>query len=96
MKGVYLIRLETGEYYVGSAYGDVGLWSRWSSYSYSRHGGNVELKRLDDATHGSFIEEARFTLLEAWPSRTDDAVILEREGYWKTALGSREHGLNAN
>ena len=96
MKGIYVITLLDGRNYVGSAYGDVGLWSRWKHYATSRHGGNAQMRELDAITAGAFIDGARFTLMEAWPTRTEDALILSRESYWKDALMSRRTGVNAN
>ena len=96
MKGVYVITFADGRNYVGSAYGDVGLWSRWSAYATSRHGGNIEMRKLHEATDGAFIEDARFTLVEAWPTRTEDRHIIKRESYWKDALMSRKTGVNRN
>lgn len=47
VKGFYLVSdVTTGKHYVGSAYGDQGIWSRWSAYIDSGHGGNVELCEL--------------------------------------------------
>ena len=54
------------------------------------------MRRLDKNTNGTFIDGAKFTLIEAWPTRTDDTVILQREAYWKEALKSRKSGLNKN
>jgi len=96
MKGVYLITFTDGRNYVGSAYGEVGIWSRWTDYALSRHGDNAEMRKLNDQTEGTFIEGARFTLIEAWPTRTEDAFIIERENYWKDALMSRQTGMNSN
>jgi len=96
MKGVYLITFVDGRNYVGSAYGEIGLWSRWSNYARSRHGGNAEMIKLDLESESTFIEGARFTLIEVWPMRTEDSLILERENYWKDALMSRTTGVNAN
>ena len=96
IKGVYVITFSDGRNYVGSAYGDVGIWSRWSSYAISRHGGNAEMRDLDEATSGAFIMGARFTLIEAWPTRTEDSLIVNRENYWKNALMSRKTGINRN
>ena len=46
-KGVYLITdRETGCFYVGAAYGNGGVWSRWREYIETGHGGNAELTRL--------------------------------------------------
>jgi len=54
------------------------------------------MKEANDATIGAFIQEARFTLLETCLYHETKAHILERETYWKNALGTRVHGLNAN
>lgn len=96
MKGVYVITFKDGRNYVGSAYGEVGIWSRWNAYALSRHGDNAEMRELDNQTEGKFIEGARFTLIEAWPTRTEDSLIIQREGYWKEALMSRKTGINRN
>ena len=96
MKGVYVITFSDGRHYVGSAYGEVGIWARWSAYAQSKHGGNVEMRKLHEQTNGTFIEGARFTLIEAWPTRTEDAFIIQRENYWKEALMSRTMGINRN
>ena len=98
-KGVYLITdVQTGGQYVGAAYGDQGVWSRWCDYIRTGHGGNVELKAL---LHGRGLDYCRahfrFALLESHSARTaDDAVVL-RERHWKQVLQSRGLlGLNRN
>lgn len=96
MKGVYVIhdRL-TGEPYIGSAYGDTGIWHRWSRYAESLHGNNVGLLALVD---GKGVDYARqnlmFALLEFWSMRTEDQHVLDRETYWKGVLRSRSLGHN--
>ena len=47
-KGIYLISdTKTGKLYVGSAYGEEGIWGRWSRYvSTNGHGDNKTLKEL--------------------------------------------------
>ena len=49
IKGIYLItdRISGGRY-VGAAYGDVGVWSRWCDYVATGHGGNAGLLALLD------------------------------------------------
>ena len=99
MKGIYLISdTKTGKRYVGSAYGDQGIWSRWCAYVGSGHGGNVELRALvSDPTFTYCRTNFRFALLEHRPSRTEDRIILDREAFWKRILLTRgEHGLNRN
>ena len=98
-KGIYLINdTHTGKRYVGSACGDQGIWSRWSSYVTSGHGGNVELRALlKDPSLQYCRSHFRFALLEHRPMPTPDSVILDREGFWKRILLTRgEQGLNRN
>ena len=99
VKGVYLVTdTQTGRRYVGSAYGEHGVWSRWRSYIFSGHGGNVELRKLTkggDLTY--YRKHFSFALLEHRLSSTPDNIILDREAYWKRILLTRgEHGLNRN
>ena len=99
MKGVYLISdTKTGKRYVGSAYGDQGIWSRWCAYVGSGHGGNVELRALvTDPSLAYCRANFRFALLEHRSSRTEDKTVLEREAFWKRILLTRgEQGLNRN
>lgn len=99
VKGVYLIAdLSNGKKYVGSAYGDAGIWSRWSCYIGTGHGWNDELTKLIDREGLDYARNNfRISLLEYRPARTDDATIMEREAFWKEALLSRvPHGYNRN
>ncbi len=88
----------TGKRYIGSAYGDQGIWSRWCSYVATGHGGNVELRALvSDPTLDYCRKAFRFALLEYRPSPTPDDVILAREAFWKRILLTRgKYGLNRN
>ncbi len=97
IKGVYLITdITTGKRYVGSAYGNEGIWSRWSAYIASGHGGNVEMRALAADPNLDYCRRSfRFALLEYRPSRTPDETIIGREEYWKRILHTRgEGGLN--
>jgi hypothetical protein len=99
VKGVYLISdVITGKRYIGSAYGDQGVWSRWCEYVASGHGGNIELRALvSDPTLEYCRKAFRFALLEHRPAPTPDEVILAREAFWKRILLTRgEQGLNRN
>lgn len=99
VKGVYLISdVVTGKRYVGSAYGDQGVCSRWCSYVDSGHGGNVELRELmKDAGPEHFRASLRFALLETRSNAVPDDVILGREAFWKRILLTRGNdGLNRN
>lgn len=98
VKGVYLIAdKNTGKKYVGSAYGDSGIWSRWECYIGNGHGHNNELTKLIRVKGKEYARKYfRFSLLEYRPMKTDDTEIIRRESYWKEALLSREFGYNLN
>lgn len=98
MKGVYVIHdRETGRRYVGSAYGDTGIWQRWTTYATTLHGGNAGLKQLvEEKGEEYYRANMRFALLEYWSMRTDDHHVLDRESYWKDVLHARSLGHNKN
>jgi hypothetical protein len=98
IKGVYLIVDKcNGKMYVGSAYGDSGIWSRWACYIGTGHGWNDEMVKL---INEKGIEYARqnfkFSLLEFRSMNTDDNIIIEREQYWKRILLTGNFGYNKN
>lgn len=99
VKGVYLITdISNGKKYVGSAYGAEGIWSRWNSYVRTKgHGGNDDLVRLIKQKGTGYAQKNfKISLLEYRPAKTDDAVIIDRERFWKKVMLSREHGYNKN
>jgi len=98
IKGVYLIvDKKVGKMYVGSAYGESGIWSRWSCYIGTGHGWSDELTKL---IREKGIEYARkyfqFSLLEFCSMKTDDNDVIDREQYWKRVLLTGEFGYNGN
>lgn len=99
VKGVYVIAdKKTGKKYVGSAYGEKGIWARWSTYMQTGHGSNIELKDLVQGGGRNYARDNfRITLIECWPFKTDDSAIISRENFWKEALLTRgKHGYNKN
>lgn len=98
-KGVYLITdISSGRAYVGAAYGDAGIWSRWSAYVVSGHGGNAQLRQLVEMLG---IEHCRtnfrLALLEQHPSNVSDSTVIARETFWKEVLATRgASGFNSN
>lgn len=99
VKGVYLVTdKNNGKRYVGSAYGDAGIWSRWACYVGTGHGWNDGLTELLAKEGKAYARKHfQFTLLEYRSMRVDDAVIIEREVFWKNALLSRgDYGYNKN
>ena len=90
VNGVYLIKDKiSGKLYVGSAYGDQGIYGRWSAYAKNGHGGNQELIGLDPANF-------QFSILEILPATTTADGVIDCENRWKEKLGTRQFGLNKN
>lgn len=96
VNGIYLILdTSTGKQYIGSAYGQGGIWQRWSNYAASIHGGNKELSMLhenDAICHRHFL----YSVLQPLPSNITQREIIQLESLYKKKLGSRAHGLNSN
>lgn len=90
VNGVYLIKdKSTGKLYVGSAYGESGIYGRWAAYAKNGHGGNLELKDLDPTNF-------QFSILEIVPGTATADSVIECENRWKEKLGTRNFGLNRN
>ncbi len=95
--GIYVITdTSTGKLYIGSAYGEEGIWQRWSTYVYTGGTGNnkglINLLQEND----NYAQYFQFSLLEVFFSN-DSKYILDRENYWKKVFDSRnEHGNNLN
>lgn len=88
--GIYLITdLSDGRQYVGKADGDETLLQRWTAYATNGHGGNVELKKCQRTNF-------RFSVLRVLDPSTASADVNAVESHYKTALGTRKHGLNKN
>lgn len=91
--GIYLLTCtETGEQYVGAAYGENGFWGRWTSYANGGDGGNKLLKRRKKRTDAPM----QISILEVFGSVMTQDDAYKAESRWKLSLGSRVHGLNAN
>ena len=101
VSGVYLITARTRNAvlrYVGAAYGEQGIWSRWVEYLETGHGGNAALRKLMGDSDLSYCRKHfRFALLEHMPRNTLDGLVQDREAHWKIILGTRgPGGLNRN
>jgi hypothetical protein len=95
ISGVYVISdLATGFQYVGSAYGGVGIWQRWSDYATTGHGGNRELRALLRDEGLDYANNFQFAILEVCDINAGSDYILARESHWKNVLLSREFGYN--
>lgn len=99
VKGIYLIVDKfNGKKYVGSAYGDSGIWSRWCTYINTGHGYNDELVELIEKNGIDYARKYfQFAILELRSMKTDDDTIINRESFWKEVLLTRgSFGYNKN
>ena len=93
--GIYLIADKSnGKHYVGSAYGEGGIWGRWECYAQKGHGGNKDLIELLKDKGEAHASEFLFSILEICDPISTKDEVLARECHWKRVLLSREFGYN--
>jgi hypothetical protein len=97
LQAVYLIMDNiSGNQYVGTTYGQDGLWQRWESYVKSGFtGGNKKLERLKQSDP-NFFRGFQYSILEVLPRNANQADCTSAESLWKEKLGTRAFGLNMN
>ena len=96
VKGVYVILDKRNQkFYIGSAYGENGIWGRWSEYVRTKHGGNVELQKLLEADPEAYLD-FQFSILKVLPKGYSKKDVLTYEELYKQKLGSRIMGHNKN
>ena len=98
IKGIYLITdQKTGKLYVGSAYGEDGIWGRWSEYvSTNGHGGNKSLIELIETDEQYAVKYFQFSILMLLPKTVTSDEAIRKEQMFKTKLGTNSFGLNNN
>lgn len=98
IKGVYLITDQnTGKLYVGSAYGDDGIWGRWHDYvATNGHGGNKSLKSLIETDAEYASKHFQFSILMLLPKTVTADEAIRKEQLFKRKLGTNSFGLNNN
>lgn len=97
LQAVYLI-LDTkkGNQYIGTTYGENGLWQRWENYAKGDFtGGNIELREWKNIEPG-FANNIQFSILEVLSKNATKQECLDAESLWKRKLGTRAFGLNKN
>jgi hypothetical protein len=91
--GVYQFRdRKTNDCYVGSAYGDDGIYCRLLNYKNTGHGNNKLLMEKHEL-NPKFLESYDFTILEYFTDKTPKNVVISAEQKWKKIQGSN---LNLN
>lgn len=97
VSAVYLVvDTVSGQQYVGSAYGESGLWGRWSEYANTNGQGGNKLMRELMADHPDRYRDLQYTVLRVLDKTTPVTDVIALEGLFKQKLGSRAFGLNAN
>ena len=96
-KGIYLISdTNSGKLYVGSAYGEDGIWGRWHTYvSTNGHGNNKTLKELIKGDK-NYANNFKFSILMLLPSTITADEAIKKERLFKNKLGTNSFGLNNN
>lgn len=91
VKGVYLITdTKTSKLYVGSAYGEEGIWGRWTTYAHTNGtGGNKDLIKVMKDDENYAVNNFQFAILDYYKRSITDDEILARESFWKEVLQSR-------
>jgi len=88
--GIYrVVDLSTGEIYIGSAYGETGLWGRWSNYAKTGHGGNKLLRQRDP-------NNFQWSIVRTLSRSMSERDVIKIESIEKIKHGSKVHGLNDN
>lgn len=104
VQGVYLITdSSNGKQYVGKADGGERILGRWTNYAQNGHGGNVSLRQLAyesvDERHRVKTDHARhfvFSILRVFGPSTSSSEVNAAESHYKSALMTRQFGLNKN
>ncbi len=95
--GVYVISdTKSGKLYIGSAYGEGGIWGRWAQYSSSGQGNNVELRMLFKELSAKPADAFRFSILKVADVHANKNEVIARETHRENVLLSRTHGYNSN
>ena len=96
VNAIYLITdTETGQHYVGSAYGKDGLLGRWSCYISTQHGNNKQMKALI-CNHPNRYHHFQFSILQILPKTVTANDVIQTESLYKKKLLSIPFGMNEN
>ncbi|MBT1171862.1 GIY-YIG nuclease family protein [Bifidobacterium sp. MA2] len=97
VSAVYLVvDTVSGQQYVGSAYGENGLWGRWTEYASTNGEGGNKLMHDLMSEHPDRYHALQYTVLRILDKTTPMTDVIALEGVYKQKLGSRAFGLNAN
>lgn len=96
VSAIYLIvDRESGQQYIGSAYGKDGLLGRWLCYASSLHGNNKLMKELI-CNYPERYHHFQFSILQILPKTITDDEVIRLESLYKKKLLSIPFGMNDN
>lgn len=96
VKAIYLIvDTDSGKQYVGSAYGQDGLYGRWRCYVDTFTGNNKKMQELIVAKPGQY-RYFQFSILQLLEKTVTDDEIIRIESLWKQKLQTIKFGMNLN
>ncbi len=96
VNGIYLIvDRVSGQQYIGSAYGEDGIWGRWKNYTETKHGDNDGIK-AELKKHPNAYKDFQFSILRILPKTITPDEVIKVENLYKQKLCSRELGMNRN
>lgn len=96
INAIYLILdTKTGKQYVGSSYGQDGLFSRWKYYVDTRHGDDEGIKSVLKSNPEAY-KHFQFTILRVLPKTITPDEAIQIETLYKKKLGTRRFGMNRN
>ena len=98
VNGIYGIADQgNGKLYVGSAYGNEGIWGRWKVYVETNgHGNNDKLVELIRNNKDYAWDHFQWFILETFPLDVTDDYAVRRENLYKLKFCTRVLGYNKN
>lgn len=98
VNGIYGISDKSnGKLYIGSAYGEEGIWGRWKDYAETKgHGNNDMLVDIIKQNPDYAWDNLQWFILETFSLDVTDAYTVERENLYKLKLCTRRFGYNKN
>ncbi len=97
VKAVYMIiDGNTGKLYIGSAYGEDGIWGRWSTYVETCHGNNEALVELYNEKGYDYFKKFKYIILHILPMKASSADVIALESMYKDRFLTKTFGLNRN
>lgn len=98
VNGIYgIVDQSNGKLYVGSAYGNEGIWGRWKVYVETNgHGNNDMLVEIINNNKDYAWDHFQWFILETFPLNVTDDYAIQRENLYKLKFCTRLFGYNKN